>query len=699
MDDVVEKIRLMTNPSRVALIGASETSPPAVTLRDNIIELGPDVELLLVNPRRDTVFGEPCYDSVEAIDEAIDLAVIAVPAPYVVESFEECCRADVETALIISAGVKDLDGDAEAELRDLSDRHGVPFCGPNSLGIASITDGLGSMIAPLEAHSPGNVSMVSQSGGVLLQVMRAGAERGIDFSKIIDGGNQVSLSFSDYLEYLVDDDTTECIVGIIEAFPSPEKFLEVAEAAVDAGKPIIMLKIARGDLGMRTAQSHTGAIAESYDVVCGVFEQLNVVQVRSIADLIETVAMFSMGEGGYGNRVAFVDNSGGGSTLFSDVVSELSPLEIAELADETREELAEHVTSQGTTYNPIDLGVPWSLPGMEEDHPAIVAALESDPNVDTIVVRYNQTEEVDLEGNYIVDRFEELAELASDSDKGFVVLTRPTYAVHERWLDTTAASGIPTLQDYQLGMEAVSRAVAYAERREAFAGIEAVPRERRRLEAVNDTIGEFRAKELLAEFGIETVAEDLATSADEAVRIADEIGYPVGMKVLSGDVLHKTDIGGIELGLSSAVEVREGYSTLLERFDERAGDAVLDGILVQRLVPEGVELLVGAKATEFGMAVLVGMGGIFTEVYEDAAIRIAPIDESVAGTMLDSLAGRSLLEGARGSDSVDRADLVSLIARFSRFVAEHENLAEVDLNPVIAGPEGVVVVDALIRLD
>lgn len=688
-------------PETVAFIGASENSGRFLSIYDNFVEYGREQNSFFVNPNRDSVFGDNCYDSILDVPAEIDLAIIIVPAQVVPGVFEECGEANVRTAMVVSAefGESGEEGKKRQQrLAKLSEKYNLPFCGPNTYGVLSAHDDTAIAQVSSLNFDVANVSAVLQSGGLLNQVLYSGAERGFGFSKIVDSGNEASITSSQYIDYMLEDENTDVVIGIIEAFRNEEEFLSVAEKAAELSKPLVILKIARSEKGGEMAQSHTGAITESDDIVTAALKQHGVVQAPSLDLLIETAEIFSKVSTIPGNGVGVIEISGGGCTLFTDAVAE-TELQLPELSPSTIDVIEGHLPAIGVARNPVDMAMGWGAEAMTDAHSGVLQALDQEDDIDVIASRLSIPQEGSI--GAAGDRLEDIKEANEQSDKTFVVISRASGKVSNQWTERIKDTDIPFLQEYHKSIRALELASQYAAFQEVFPERKGFSSSLEQIEfdTNRSIIPEHEAKDALSELDLTMPEEQLATSREEAVQIADEIGYPVCLKIISADVPHKSDVGGIATGITSRDEVKENYDRVLDSLSEARPDAVIDGVLVQEMVEDGVEVLVGAKQTQFGQAVIVGLGGVFTELLDETSIRIAPFQPAVAKEMLQELRGSDVLTGARGGDAVDVGAFADTIASFSEFVAANQSITEADLNPVIVTDRGAYIVDALFHID
>ncbi|MGQ4557335.1 acetate--CoA ligase family protein [Halobellus sp. GM3] len=692
---MVATLERLFNPSSIALIGASESSPITEAILANLDDVDWDRGTYFVNPNRDEIFGSHCYDSVSDIHGEIDLAVIIVPASIVLQTFEDCCEGNVNSALILTAGFGELGADGEERERrliELSEANDIPICGPNSVGIVSPHNQFASSIMSISNIRPGNIGIVTQSGGLLVQLLRSSFERDLAFSTIVDCGNQASISASEYIDHLLEQDETDVVACLIEGFKQPREFKRIAKKANDVGKPLLVLKLATSEEGQQSAQSHTGSLTSTNKVVQAVFEQTGVIGIDSLGQLIEHMELFSKTRSVSGNQIALLDNSGGGATLVADIVSETS-LELAELSDKTVEMVSSCIPQIGSPTNPIDIAGKHQVEETRKDIGKILEALDKDSNADMVLVRLTQTRYVEDKSDFEWELFSTVNDANKQYETQFVGFTRPRFKILDEWSELISGMETPILNDYNPAIAAIESLSEYS-RREPVSNTWVSTRPVKTID--RPRLNEYEAKQWLAEYDIRIPAEKVAESADEAVQHAESIRYPVCLKALSGRIQHKSDLGLVKLDLGNADAVRAAYEDIQE---SAPADIELDGVLVQEMVNGGHELIVGSRQTRFGQAITVGAGGVYTEYLDDTITRIGPLTETEVHNMIKDLYIYPVLEGVRGEDAVNIDSLASLVANFSTFASETKNLGEADLNPIIVSEEEALAVDALFILD
>jgi acetyltransferase len=713
-----QAMRALLHPRRIAIVGASEKLGFASSIQSVLTSAGFDGDILPVNPRYEQVFGLPAYPSVDTIPGGADLAILAVPQRFIFDVLGQCERAGVGAVNIISSGFAEKQEDAtgaerQRALRDFARRTGIRIAGPNCLGNISVPNRMNAMAGPFSKplHS-GPVAAIFQSGLLTYSLGMAASDRGIGFTYIVTSGNEADLDAADYVRYFVDDAQTRVIACFIEEFRDPQRFLKVADLAAERRKPIVVLKIGSSEKGRRAALAHTGSLVGSDAIADAVMRQHGITRVDTIDEMLETMAVFHARVLPKGDGVASWFLSGGAAGLVADVGARLG-VAFPDLAPATVEQLERIIPEYGTVGNPLDAtGQIWAEPGGPE---AVFTTLAEDPNVDIIIYGRSFPGRMDLHP--------ESAEIRPDlperyPDKVFLVMSLVSgshrefsYGEEPMKAPSDTYGDVPFLQGVDDGLRAVRSLVRYAAfqraREQATATITTPPDIVQRARAIvrsatGRPLVEREAKQLLALYGIPVTREHLATSADEAAAAADALGYPVVLKVESPDIAHKTEAGGVLLGVDSRDAAREGFTRIVEstrRYDPAARVA---GVLVQEMVTGGRELIVGmSQDPSFGPAIAVGLGGVFVETLRDIALGVPPLGGRDARDLLARLRGYAVLEGsgARGSGPADIDALVDAIARFSRLCLDlRDEVAEIDINPLIVldRGSGARVVDCLV---
>lgn len=683
--------------SGIAVIGASdEVTKIGGRPVHMLIKHGYRGAVYPINPKGGTIQGLPAYTSVKDTPAAPELAILAVPAAATPAALRDCAARGVKAAIVLSAGFTEAGPQGAAlqsELVAIAREHGMRVLGPNCLGTVNVAERLiGSFSIALEENMPpvGHVGIVSQSGNVGSHTMQSVARRGMGVSRFIATGNEADVDAADGIAALAEDPDTRIILCCMETCRDAGKLIAALRLARDQGKPVIILKIGSTEKGQAAAASHTGALTGSDAVIDAVFRRHGVLRVRSVEALID------IGHAGSllmpdrlpaNDAVTLVAASGGFGIMMADAMSDAG-LALPALAPDTQRRILEAVPT-ASTGNPVDASAQMS--SRPDILLKMLTALLDDPSASSLALfmslsLYNTR----LRGIYL----EALAQVrTSHPDRLLMVISQgPADAVEQ-----INALGIPVFSSIDAAATGLSGLVKLGKLRAAAYADTALPA----AEPVDPAVfrNEFHAKQALRNAGIDVPREFIARSADDAVRAAEAIGYPVVLKIASEDVAHKTEAGGVVLNVADADAVRDAHARILANVARHAPGARIDGVLVAPMVAGGTELIAGVSQDPvFGPIVMVGMGGIYAEVLKDVAVQAAPVTEDEAAEMIRSLKMFAILDGARGQPKADIAAAARSVARLSAFAYRHrDDVAEIDMNPILVRPQGqgVVVLDAL----
>ncbi|MES2784995.1 MAG: acetate--CoA ligase family protein [Pseudomonadota bacterium] len=692
-------IHKMLNPRSVAVVGATPRMQYGGKFLKRVLAYKDRITVYPVNPKYDEILGERCYASIADLPEAPDVATVIVPYHAVLDTLKECKARGVGSAIVISAGFSER---GEEDRRILQEQvgayareSGVRISGPNCLGLANVRDNVWlTSSTRVDGGTPGPVGLVCQSGASLFGPFLSRAlDMGLGMSYVVSTGNEADLEFADFARYLLDDDGTRVIAGFIEGFKNAEKFIEVAQLAQERGKPIVLIKIGRSDLGSRAASSHTAALTGSdalYDAVC---KQYGVIRVQNYDELLETAQLLARAKPSAARGVAVVSHSGGVSSLTADMIGH-EKLQLPELTDRARDGINAILKGFGWASNPADV----TGKANSEDFPAIMQHLIDEPEVGTLVI-------ASAGGDPHADQ---VLHLRETSDKNLVYMwtgsrNQPT------GLPKLKAAGMPVFYNPDALARALRHLLDYhdfrrrhATARAATAGAITVGQ----LAVVNDlqsrghkTLSESESKSLISAWGVAVSRDQLVGSAAQAVLTAKQTGFPVVMKIDSPDIPHKTEAGGVKLGLRSADEVSIAFDEIMANARAHSPKAVLSGVMVQEMVQGGVETIVGVTYDEqLGPTIVYGSGGVLVEVYQDVAMRRCPISIGDAMEMIAEVKGSKRLTGFRGSPPADIDALAQTLVHVSQMAVQLEGrLVELDINPLLVLPQGqgVKAVDAL----
>jgi acyl-CoA synthetase (NDP forming) len=710
----VPDIGKLLSPKSVAVVGASSDTNG---LRGRILEV------ILSHPYAGKVYpvsrsatkvqGLKAYPSIEALPEPADLAILIVPAQYIPAELERCGRAGIKAAIILSSGFAEEPGEAglrmQAEIAATARRYDMAVSGPNSEGFANIEAGLcptfspamdknAGAIRPARALGQGQVSVISQSGGLGFAFFDRARPRSLSFRHIVSTGNEATLEVADFVDYMLDEGGTDVFLLLLEDVKSPEKFKRVAKKALKAGKPLIVGKIGQSEPGSRAVTSHTAALAGSAAAYRAVFEHYGCIEGRDFEEMIDIASGFlaCTDKLPAGKRVAICTSSGGAGVWMADAAA-TAGLDVPVLDDETRKAIDVHLPSYGTSQNPIDS----TAQGVHKVGYAEFARLSGlSPRIDGVIVVVTARRSAFLEND-----LQKLKALARESTKPVLMWTytlpseRSVEILNEAGfaLFTGALGCARTMQamaDYRARREQLSRPLDHVTI--AVAARDTVST---KLLVAGPVLSEWQVRPLLAAYGMGADAGTLAHSAQEAEAMARKIAQPVALKVQSAGIPHKTEAGALALDIVSG-DAGVAYERVLSAAKKYAPHAHIDGVLVQPMAAAGREVILGInRDATWGPLLMVGLGGVLVEALGDIALAPVPLDRAAARAMLARLKGAAVLGPYRGAPAADTEALVELMVRLSHFAADHaDDIAEIDLNPVIVHckGQGVTIADALI---
>lgn len=689
---------VLFRPRSIAVVGASrKRGTIAGEVMHNLVASGFTGAVYPVNPHARSVQSVRAWPSVAAIPDEVDLAVIVLPGAQVLEAVEACGEKGVRALVVVSVGFAEVGPEGRALQGAVLARarhFGMRMVGPNCLGVVN-ADPAFAMNATFAPTLPpfGNVAFSSQSGALGLALLDHAAELGIGMSQFVSLGNKADVSANDLLEHWGSDASTGVLLFYAESLGNPSRFLRIAKE-VSRRKPVVVVKSGRTDAGARAASSHTGSLAGADAAVDALLAQAGVLRAETIEELFDAAMLLSSQPVPRGRRVAILTNAGGPGILASDAC-ERRGLVVPPLGAATEAALAAFLPPEASVKNPVDMIA--SAPAASYER--ALAVLAADPDVDAVLVVFVTP---------IVTLPIDVARAIASGAEG---TTKPIATCFMGKTDVAAA--IEALRERSFPVygfpEAAARALAHAARHgERMRSPEgrvpelAVDRDKaaRALEGVakGAWLAPERVNELLAAYGVPTPREATAATRDEAVRVAASVGFPLAVKLVSTSLTHKSDVGGVVLGVSSAVDVAAAWDAIAARLDERGLAGAMQGVLLQEMVSGGVETLVGVtRDPEIGHLVAFGMGGVRVEVWKDVAFRVAPLCDVDARAMLDEIRASALLDGFRGAPPADRDALVDVLLRVSRLVSDFPEVAEIDLNPLTARERGVVAVDARVR--
>ena len=665
----------------VAIVGASQKGAWPQGIYRNLKGAKYPGGVYLINPNYSELFGDKCYPNLAALPEVPDELLVLIPTRAVLGVLEEAVKLGTKSATIYTAGFGEGDdeqGNARAQaMKDLCERSGMVICGPNCMGSYSVGEGLWTFPTATPLLKKGPVGLIFQSGGSLGNWIKGATERGIGFSYAVSSGNEVSLDLVDYLAYLVDDPDTKVITLMVEGIRRPDEFMTVTEQALGKGKPILVVKLGRSEMGKRQAISHTGSLAGADEVFDAVCHRLGLIRCPTLEDLTETTLAFMPGRFPKGSRAAIVVSSGGMKGLICDHCDEMKT-NLAQLSDKTKEAVRPLIPAELVVENPLECGVAGF--GDEQGFINIVKLHAEDDGVDLLAIHGELPRGQQRSAGLFKS-------VTTATEKPILAFARSTYSCTDESRAFQEEAGMPFLQAIKPTLRALAGLGLYGVRRQL-----GVPKLAVASGHASDLEGE-NLNALLQRNGIALPKQAMAGTAADAALKAKEIGFPVAIKLIAAEVVHKTESGAVVLGLKSAEEVQAEGQKLLTKTLGRGH------LLIQQMV-QGTEVLIGARTDpQYGPFLIVGLGGIFVEVLKDVAIRLLPVDELEARAMVRELRGYKVLQGVRGQGPRDIDALVKAMVGLSDIFAAHRNyLSDMEINPIMVRPQGQGAVAVDVRL-
>jgi acetate---CoA ligase (ADP-forming) len=665
----------------LAIVGASERARWPSEIFKNLREFGYPGQIALVNPRQTEVFGQPCYPSLKDAPGPVDHALVIVPAAAVAGVLTDAEDAGVKSATVYASMI----GDGEAPeskargawLKDFVARSRLRVAGPNCMGAYSYRERLlGYPNAELCRLEPGSVACIFQSGGTIQFWMKSAAERGLRYSYCITSGNEPDLGLADYLNFVIDDPQTRQVVLFIEGIRRPEAFMHAAGRALALGKPVLAIKTGVTAKSQAASQSHTGAIAGDYAAYLAMCERYGIVNFGSLDDLVEAALAFDGGRLPKGPRIGFVTTSGGTVDLLYDY-AEAEGAAMPDFTDETKAALLPMMQEGIAPKNPLDVGIPSTL----EVAAKICETAARDANIDMVAWASPMPRKENVWGDVTP-----LRQLLGKTDKPIVAFGRMIHQVNDNHLAAQVAAGFPFLQGIEPTIRALNGLWFHATRRgrEPPTPPAAAPSD----------LTPDGLEAALAQYGIALPKSHVAGSAVDAAAVAEHIGFPVALKIRSPDILHKTEAGGVVLGLQTSAAVQTAAAALVASARARKPGVRIDGFLVQEMV-SGVEAIIGARSDPlYGPILLVGAGGVLVELTQDATLRLLPVGPNDVTAMIDGLKLAKLLSAFRGRAPADRAALESAVLALGRFFLDHRTkISDIEINPLMVQASRAVAVD------
>ncbi len=686
-------------PKSVAVIGAS-TDPQKLgyAVVKNLADggYGNIGKIFPINLKADEILGYKAYPSVLEVQDTIDLAVIVIPYKYVPDALRICGEKDIPAAIIISAGFREAGKDGlerELELIEIAKEFNIRLIGPNCLGIIDTFTPLNASFA---AGTPpqGPMGFMSQSGALGTAVLDIALAGRLGLSKFVSLGNKADVDEIDLIKAWENDVNTEVILMYVEGMPNGQEFIKVARE-ITKTKPIVAIKSGVTQSGSRAVSSHTGSLAGSEQAYHAAFQQAGVLRAATMESLFDMSLALGYQPPLLGDRIAIITNAGGPGILATDAL-ERSGMSLSRFELQTIRILEEQLPDAASAANPVDV-----LGDARADRYSFaLKTVSSDPNVDGLMIVLTPQAMTEIEATAHA-----IGSIAKISDKPFLacfmgeakvqsgIRILQDYGVPNYPFPERAAQSFKAMFDYtQVLNRPTPDYVQYEVNKDSVRQIfDRVLSERR------VTIGDFEAREILTSYGMRIPQSEIATTPDEAIKIAAQIGYPVVLKIASPDILHKTDVGGVKVGLSNQEAVRDAYELMVYRAQRYIPEARIWGCLVQEMVPSGgIEVLVGMnRDPQFGPLVTFGLGGIYVETLKDVTFRLAPFSRQDAHQMLSEIRAHALLDGVRGQPESDKDAIVAILLRIGQLVQDFPQILELDINPLVVYPrsQGAIAID------
>jgi acyl-CoA synthetase (NDP forming) len=716
----------LLSPEAIAVVGASERHGSAGRLvLENLRNLEYQGDVYAVHPKYREVLGFPCYSDLNALPGPVDSVAVLLAAEKVLPTLEAAVEVGARAAWVLASGFAEagLEGKArQADLARFAEETGLMVCGPNCIGVANLVDRVATYSVALSpATRAGGVSAVVQSGALCLGLANAAR---FGFRYLISIGNEAVLDSADYIGYLVSDPHTQVIIAFMEGIRSPQKFVAAAQAAAEVGKPILLVKVGRSESARRAIQAHTGSLAGS-DAVCdAVFRRLGVMRLDTLNELMEAAELFLTCPLPAGEGVGFLSLSGGQIGLVGDLAEDLG-LEFSAFSEEAQQALTEILPPYSPIANPLDA---WGSGDLERTYPACVEVVSREEDIHLLAVSRDTPPEVasqEVEQSLAVAGA--AVQAAQETGKPVLFFSNLSTGFQQEVKAVLDEGGVPYLQGTGETLRAIQALMRYASFRQRVeesiaAGCPSpndLPDWRRKLRGMRgglrpfalaqgeprsgQALSEVEGRRLLAAYGIPGPREAVVATAEEAVEAAQRIGYPVVLKILSPDIYHKTEIGGVRVGLEDEVAVVRAFREVMEAARRHHPQAQLEGAVIQEMIPaDAVEVILGVlRDPGFGPVVVFGSGGILVELLKDSSLRLPPLSHEEALKMIHETRGARLMQGFRGRPLADIDALADALVRVSQLAVDLGDLiSALDINPLMVLPrgQGVRAVDALVEL-
>lgn len=695
-------INRMLKPRSVAVVGASATPGKiGYTVVKNLIKDGYEGKIYPINQKENEILGLKCYPEIQDVPGEIDSAIMCVPASVMKEVTIECGKKGVKGLIVITSGFSEVGRkDLEDEIVSIAHSYGMRVLGPNIVGSLSNSDKFNGSFAPC-LPLPGKASLITQSGALLIALDMATYTRRVGFDKLISIGNMADVDFADLIDWFNEDEDTSCVSLYVEGLRDGRKFID---AARNSKKPIIALKSGVSAHGAAAAASHTGSLAGAAKIYGSAFKQAAVIQASDLDNLFDRTLALSVQPPMKGDHMLILTNGGGVGVLATDAAEKFGvPLQFA--PPEVQAEMKKHMPEYGSAKNPVDMT---GMAGNEWYYETVKYSLTNEW-VDSVVVLYCETAITNpaeiaesikraVDESKITDKPITVSFVGGEKSEqamGWLV----EHGIPAYFAPDVAVNAMAALREYAILQENKKSDGAKVDEKAKKTALEIIEGARK---DGRDSLTEIEAKKVFEAYGMKTTKIGLAKTEADAVKLAAEIGYPIVMKIVSPDILHKSDAGGVKVNIKDEAGVREAFNTILKNAKNYKADANIHGVAVQEMAPWGTEVILGSvNDPTFGPTVMFGLGGIFVEVLKDVTFRVTPVSKSEANQMVNEIKSAAILAGARGEAPKDRKAMAATIVNYSSMILDlKDEIAESDANPVLLYDEGdgLTVADARIIL-
>jgi len=699
------------NPQSIAIIGASKdfTSISGKPIK-YLLSHGYEGNIYPVNPKYKEIGSLQCYPSITEIPGEVDMALIAINYKRVLQVLEDCHKKGVKYAAIFSSGFAEVGEEGkqlQQQIIELAKKTGIRVLGPNCQGLVNLPNKIAAGFSASLENKPlvsGKTGFVTQSGALGYSIFNLAQEMGVGFSYIVSTGNEVDIHSLELLQYMVEDDNTDLLVAYLEGIKDGKLFARLTTRALELGKPIVTLKVGRSDVGQKAASSHTASLTGSDNVADAFFKQNGVIRVDDIQDITDIAGLYGRICLPKGKGLGIVTTSGGAGILAADTAIEAG-LEVPELSEQTKNRIGEVIPDYGSAMNPVDVTA--QVINDPEGFMNVLDAMMDNPGIDALVIVVTM-----IYGAAGERLARDIVEISKRAGKPIALCWTAGDRLMENCFAILRKGEVPYFKSPVRCVKAVGALMNYGafrsswvEREKSLSQVSAAAQQVEAsvegyLNGCGMRLTEHEGKELLAKYRIPVTEEAVASSEEEAAAIGSKIGYPLAVKVDSPDIMHKTEAGALKLFINNEQELREAFNEVLANSKAYKPDAIINGALVQEMVQDGTEVIVGINNDpQFGPVVVFGLGGIFVEILKDVSMRVAPFGYEDALDMIKEIKGYGVLAGARGQARKDISALAEVLVRVSEMAVQfEEEIQELDINPLLVLDEGkgVKVADALV---